>query len=201
MTHADPPPAPALALATVAGGCFWCVEAVFEQVEGVHRVESGYVGGHLPNPSYERVCDGDTGHAEAVRVAFDPAVLPYRTLLEVFFGTHDPTTRDRQGHDVGPQYRSAVFAHDDAQAREARDLIAELERQGTFDAPIVTEVVRLEPGTVAGTWYPAEAYHQGYFRANPRQGYCAAVIAPKVAKFRQRFAHRLRGADDRRGGA
>jgi peptide-methionine (S)-S-oxide reductase len=180
--------------ATVAGGCFWCTEAVFEQVEGVRAVESGYIGGHLRDPSYERVCDGDTGHAEAVRIAFDPSVLPYRALLEVFFGTHDPTTRDRQGHDVGSQYRSAVFAHDAGQATTARDLIAELDREGTFAAPIVTEVVELEHAGAAGVWYPAEAYHQGYFRAHPRQGYCAAVIAPKLGKFRQRFAHRLRGA-------
>jgi peptide-methionine (S)-S-oxide reductase len=183
-----------IAHATVAGGCFWCTEAVFEQVEGVRAVESGYIGGHLPDPSYERVCDGDTGHAEAVRIAFDPGVLPYRALLEVFFGTHDPTTRDRQGHDVGSQYRSAVFAHDADQAATARALVAELDREGTFGAPIVTEVVELERAGEAGVWYPAEAYHQGYYRANPRQGYCAAVIAPKLGKFRQRFAHRLRGA-------
>lgn len=181
-----------LAVATVAGGCFWCVEAVFEQVDGVHRVESGYVGGHQPNPTYRRVCDGDTGHAEAVRIHFDPAVLPYEALLEVFFGTHDPTSKDRQGNDVGPQYRSAVFAHDTGQASSARRVIADLEHEGVFGGAIVTEVALLDPGTVEGTWYPAEPYHQGYFRANPQQGYCAAVIAPKVAKFRQRFAHRLR---------
>ena len=190
----DPVRTPAVSVATVAGGCFWCTEAVFEQVEGVHAVESGYVGGHLPNPSYARVCDGDTGHAEALRITFDPAVLPYPALLEVFFGTHDPTTKDRQGNDVGSQYRSAVFAHDAEQEAAARAAIAALEAEGVYGAPIVTEVVRLEPGTVAGTWYPAEAYHQGYFRANPNQGYCAAVVAPKVAKFRKRFAHRLRGA-------
>jgi peptide-methionine (S)-S-oxide reductase len=183
-----------LAHATIAGGCFWCTEAVFEQVEGVAAVESGYIGGHVRDPSYERVCDGDTGHAEAVRVTFDPTVLPYRALLEIFFGTHDPTTRDRQGHDVGSQYRSAVFAHDAAQAETARDLIAELEAEGTFGAPIVTELVEIDGAGAAGVWYPAEAYHQGYYRAHPRQGYCAAVIAPKLGKFRQRFAHRLRGA-------
>lgn len=185
---------PARSVATVAGGCFWCTEAVFEGVEGVHAVESGYVGGRLPHPSYTRVCDGDTGHAEAVRIEFDPEVLPYRALLEVFFGTHDPTTRDRQGHDVGSQYRSAVFAHDAEQAAVARSLIGELERDATFGAPVVTEVAVLDPATVAGTWYPAEPEHQGYYRANPGQGYCAAVIAPKLGKFRQRFAHRLRGA-------
>jgi peptide-methionine (S)-S-oxide reductase len=194
MDHDAPRPPATLAQATVAGGCFWCTEAVFERVAGVTAVESGYIGGHLPNPSYERVCDGDTGHAEAVRITFDPAVLPYRALLEVFFGTHDPTTRDRQGHDVGSQYRSAVFAHDAAQADTARSLIAELGREGVFAAPIVTEVIELEGAGPAGVWYPAEAYHQGYYRANPHQGYCMAVIAPKLGKLRQRFAHRLRGA-------
>ena len=193
MDH-DAPRSPAtLAQATVAGGCFWCTEAVFERVAGVTAVQSGYIGGQLPNPSYERVCDGDTGHAEAVRIAFDPEVLPYRALLEIFFGTHDPTTRDRQGNDVGSQYRSAVFAHDADQAATAREVVAELGRDGVFPAPIVTEIVELPAAGDAGTWYPAEPYHQGYFRANPRQGYCAAVIAPKVGKFRQRFAHRLRG--------
>jgi len=185
---------PTLATATVAGGCFWCVEAVFELVEGVHALESGYIGGQLANPSYARVCDGDTGHAEAVRITFDPSLLPYRALLEIFFGTHDPTTRNRQGADVGTQYRSAIFAHDEAQQAEAVALIAELERDGVFGKPIVTEVTRIDPTTPEGVWYPAEAYHQGYFRAHPQQGYCAAVIAPKVAKFRQRYAGRLRGA-------
>ena len=190
----DPVRPPELAVATVAGGCFWCTEAVFEQVDGVHAVESGYVGGHLPNPTYARVCDGDTGHAEALRITFDPAVLPYPALLEVFFGTHDPTTKDRQGNDVGTQYRSAVFAHDAEQEAAARAAIAALAVEGVYGAPIVTEVVRLDPSTIEGTWFPAEAYHQGYFRANPNQGYCAAVVAPKVAKFRKRFVHRLRGA-------
>jgi len=193
MTHDASPSTAALAQATVAGGCFWCTEAVFERVAGVTAVESGYIGGQLPNPSYERVCDGDTGHAEAVRVTFDPAVLPYRALLEVFFGTHDPTTRDRQGHDVGSQYRSAVFAHDADQARTAREVIAELEREGVFGAPIVTEVTDLAGAGPEGVWYPAETYHQGYYRSHPRQGYCMAVIAPKLGKLRQRFAHRLRG--------
>ena len=193
MDHDAPRPPATLAQATVAGGCFWCTEAVFERVAGVTGLENGYIGGHLPNPSYERVCDGDTGHAEAVRLTFDPTVLPYRALLEVFFGTHDPTTRDRQGHDVGSQYRSAVFAHDAAQADTARAVIAELEREGVFGAPIVTEVVELEAAGPAGVWYPAEAYHQGYYRAHPNQGYCMAVIAPKLGKLRQRFAHRLRG--------
>jgi peptide-methionine (S)-S-oxide reductase len=180
-----------LETATVAGGCFWCTEAVFERVRGVAAVESGYVGGHLPNPSYERVCDGDTGHAEAVRIRFDPTILPFRTLLEIFFGTHDPTTLNRQGGDVGTQYRSAVFAHDDAQAAVARAVIADLEREGTFGRKIVTDVQLLREGEAGSVWYPAEAYHQGYFRAHPRQGYCQVVIAPKVAKFRRRFADLL----------
>lgn len=185
------------AVATVAGGCFWCVEAVFEQVDGILAVESGYIGGHRPNPSYQQVCNEDTGHAEAVRLRFDPDVLPYRALLEVFFGTHDPTTEDRQGNDVGPQYRSAVFAHDAEQLATARALVAELQADGLFAAPIVTQLVDLNDpdlGEVARTWYPAETYHQGYYRANPQQGYCAAVITPKLSKFRQRFAHRLRSA-------
>jgi peptide-methionine (S)-S-oxide reductase len=176
------------AKATFAGGCFWCTEAVFERVRGVASVESGYVGGHLPNPSYERVCDGDTGHAEAVRIAFDPDVVSYRTLLEIFFATHDPTTLNRQGGDVGSQYRSAVFSHDDEQGASARALIAELERDGLFASAIVTEVTALRDGDPASIWYPAEAYHQGYYRAHPRQGYCQAVITPKLAKFRARFA-------------
>ena len=190
----ESPRSPDLAVATVAGGCFWCTEAVFEQVEGVHAVESGYVGGHLPNPTYARVCDGDTGHAEALRITFDPAELPYDALLEIFFGTHDPTTKDRQGNDVGSQYRSAVFAHDADQAAAAHAAIATLAAEGVYDAPIVTTVSLLDPSTVAGTWYPAEPYHRGYYRSNPTQGYCTAVVAPKVAKFRKRFAHRLRAA-------
>lgn len=181
-----------LETATIAGGCFWCVEAVFEHVHGVHALESGYIGGSLPHPSYERVCDGDTGHAEALRLRFDAAVLPYRALLEIFFGTHDPTTRNRQGADVGSQYRSAIFAHNLAQVDSARTLITDLEREGVFGQPIVSDVTLIDPSTPEGVWYPAEGYHQGYYRAHPNQGYCAAVIAPKVAKFRQRYAHRLR---------
>jgi len=183
-----------LTTATIAGGCFWCVEAVFELVAGVHSLESGYIGGHLADPSYERVCDGDTGHAEAVRLQFDASVLPYRAMLEIFFGTHDPTTPNRQGADVGSQYRSAIFAHDETQAAEARALIADLAGEGIFGAPIVTEVTIIDPSDRTGVWYPAEDYHQGYYRAHPRQGYCAAVIAPKVAKLRQRYTHRLRQA-------
>ena len=173
-------------VAVLAGGCFWCLEAVFLEVKGVLSVESGYCGGTLADPLYEEVCSGRTGHAEAVRIEFDPGQIAYRELLGIFFGIHDPTTPDRQGHDVGSQYRSAIFFVDDAQRREAQETIAQLERESVFDAPIVTQVVALE------RWYPAEPYHQRYFERNPDHGYCRAVVAPKVAKFRQRFAA-LRG--------
>lgn len=173
-------------LATLAGGCFWCLEAVFELVEGVHGVKSGYAGGHVADPSYEAVCTGTTGHAEVVQVAFDPAVITYRDLLEIFFTIHDPTTKDRQGADVGTQYRSAVFTHSDEQAETARAVIAELDADGPWDEPIVTEVEPLD------TFYAAEDYHDVYFRRNGAQPYCRIVIAPKVAKFRQRHAHRIR---------
>ena len=173
-------------VATLAGGCFWCLEAVFQGLKGVERVVSGYAGGSVPNPSYEAVCTGGTGHAEVVQVTFDPAVLGYRDLLDVFFAIHDPTTLNRQGADAGPQYRSAIYYHDPEQERTARAAIAEIEREGVFDAPIVTEVA---PFTV---FYPAEEYHQDYFRRNPGQGYCRAVIAPKVAKFRKEHLERLK---------
>jgi peptide-methionine (S)-S-oxide reductase len=173
-------------VAVLAGGCFWCLEAVFLEVKGVLSVESGYCGGTLPDPTYEEVCSGHTGHAEAVRIEFDAGRVSYRELLGIFFGIHDLTTLDRQGHDVGSQYRSAVFVVDDAQRDEATAMIERLERESVFDAAIVT---RVEP---LGHWYPAEAYHQRYFERNPHQGYCRAVVAPKVAKFRQRFAA-LRG--------
>jgi peptide-methionine (S)-S-oxide reductase len=172
--------------ATLAGGCFWCLEAVFEQLEGVERVVSGYAGGRVPNPSYEQVCGGDTGHAEVVQVTFDPALLPYRDLLEVFFAFHDPTTIDRQGHDVGSQYRSAIFYHSPEQKAVASELIAKLASEKVFDAPIVTELAPLE------SFYPAENYHQGYYRANPNQGYCRATITPKVTKLRREYAARLK---------
>ena len=168
-------------VATLAGGCFWCTEAVFERVKGVSGVVSGYIGGHVENPTYEEVCDKTTGHAEAVQVTFDPAVVSYRQLLEIFFATHDPTTPNRQGADVGPQYRSAIFTHSDEQKRIAEEVIADLNRS-VFGGGIVTEV------TPAGVFYPAEGYHQGFYRANPTQGYCMAVVGPKVAKFRQKFA-------------
>ncbi|KAA0218924.1 MAG: peptide-methionine (S)-S-oxide reductase [Lautropia sp.] len=170
-------------VAVLAGGCFWCLEAVFLELKGVLSVESGYCGGTLPDPSYEEVCGGRTGHAEAVRVEFDAQRIGYRDLLDVFFGIHDPTTPDRQGNDVGSQYRSAIFFVDEVQRREAQEAIERLERECVFDARIVTQVVPL------GRWYPAEPYHQRYFERNPNQGYCSAVVSPKVAKFRKRFAH------------
>ena len=173
-------------LATLGGGCFWCLEAVFQDLKGVERVVSGYAGGSVPNPSYEDVCTGRTGHAEVVQVTFDPAVLPYRDLLQVFFSIHDPTTLNRQGPDEGTQYRSAIFHHGPEQERVAREVIAEVERRGIWDSPIVTEV------TAAPPFYPAEQYHQEYFRRNPGQGYCRVVIAPKVAKFRKEHLARLK---------
>jgi peptide-methionine (S)-S-oxide reductase len=175
-----------LEVATLGGGCFWCTEAVFEQVRGVEGVESGYAGGAVPNPTYEQVCSGMTGHAEVVRVTFDPQVISYRDLLRIFFATHDPTTRDRQGADVGTQYRSAILPHSEEQRATAEEVIGELDREGIWDAPIVT---RVEP---AAEFFPAESYHREYYRRNPGQGYCQAVIAPKVAKFRKQFADRLR---------
>jgi peptide-methionine (S)-S-oxide reductase len=173
-------------VATLGGGCFWCLEAVFEQLRGVERVVSGYSGGHVANPTYEQVCGKDTGHAEVAQVTFDPAAVSYRELLEVFFATHDPTTKDRQGNDVGPQYRSVIFYHSDEQRRAAEGLIAELTAEQVFPRPIVTEVVPF------AAFYPAEGYHQGYFRGNPAQPYCAVVVAPKVAKFRKQFAAKLK---------
>lgn len=176
--------------ATLAGGCFWCLEPVFAALKGVHQVEPGYTGGHVENPTYEQVCTGKTGHAEAVRIRFDPDTISFRQLLEVFFSIHDPTTPDRQGADVGPQYRSAIFYHSPEQESTAREVIRELEAQEVWDAPIVTQ---LAP---AGEFYVAEPYHIDYYRRNPYQPYCQVVIAPKLAKFRQRFAHLLDDAND-----
>jgi peptide-methionine (S)-S-oxide reductase len=173
-------------LATLAGGCFWCLEAVFEQLRGVAKVQSGYAGGHLPNPSYQAVCTGMTGHAEVVQVAFDPAVISYRDLLGVFFTLHDPTTLNQQGGDVGTQYRSAIFYHDDEQRRVAEEVLRELEAEHVFDDPIVTEIVPLP------AFYPAEEYHKEYYRRNPNQPYCRAVIAPKVAKLRSKYLEKLK---------
>jgi peptide-methionine (S)-S-oxide reductase len=172
--------------ATLAGGCFWCLEAVFKPLKGVDRVLSGYTGGVAGRPTYEEVCTGTTGHAEAVQVTFDPAVLDYRELLELFFAFHDPTTLNRQDADVGTQYRSAVFYHDDAQRREADRAIAELETAGTWDGKIVTDVVPLS------AFYAAEEDHRDYFRRNPGQAYCRAVVAPKLAKARKAFFERLK---------
>lgn len=174
--------------ATLGGGCFWCLEAVYLEMEGVTGVVSGYTGGHVANPTYEEVCGKKTGHVEVVQVTFDPTIVTYREILEVFFAIHDPTTVDRQGNDAGPQYRSAIFTHSDEQGQVARALIESLEREQIFDAPIVTEVRALT------TFYPAESYHQDYYRRNSAQPYCAFVVSPKVAKFRKKFAHRLRTA-------
>jgi peptide-methionine (S)-S-oxide reductase len=175
-------------IAIIGGGCFWCIEAVLERLEGVSKVVSGYAGGKNPSPSYEQVCSGTTGHAEVVQVEFDPGVLSYRDLLIVFFAMHDPTTLNRQGADVGTQYRSVIYYNSDAQRQVAEALIKEFDGEGIWGAPIVT---RVEPAPV---FYPAEQYHQQYYQRNPNAGYCQVVIAPKVAKLRQRFAHRLRAA-------
>ena len=172
---------PKLAKATLAGGCFWCTEAVYAEIKGVTSVTSGYIGGAVPNPTYKDVCTGQTGHAEAIEIEYDPAVVPFEKLLEVFFATHDPTTLNRQGADVGTQYRSGVFYHDDEQKRIAEAVIAKLDAAKVFPGKIVTEV------TKATIFYPAEDYHQDYFASNPFQPYCQAVAAPKVEKVRKVF--------------
>jgi peptide-methionine (S)-S-oxide reductase len=177
---------PRRSVATLAGGCFWCLEAVFEQLRGVERVVSGFSGGNTADPTYRQVCGGGTGHAEVVQVTFDSAVVSFREVLEVFFAIHDPTTPNRQGADVGTQYRSAIFYHSPEQKQAAEGLIAELNAAHIWDDPIVTEVV---PFTA---FFPAEDYHQGYFRQNAGQPYCQAVVAPKVAKFRKQFLAKLR---------
>lgn len=173
-------------IATLAGGCFWCLEAVYDQVKGVQSVESGYIGGQVDAPTYEQVCGGHTGHAEAVRITFDPRLVTYRDLLNVFFVIHDPTTLNRQGNDIGTQYRSGIFYHSPEQQQIAQEVIAAVTRERVYPNPIVTEVV---PAT---RWYEAEAYHQEYFARNPFEGYCAYVVGPKVAKFRQRYASLLK---------
>ena len=172
--------------ATLGGGCFWCLEAVYENVRGVQKVVSGYAGGHRPNPTYEQVCTGMTGHAEVVQLTYDPAVVSYRELLEIFFEIHDPTTLNRQGADVGSQYRSVIFYHHEAQRVAAEAMIAELEAAGRWSTLIVTQVAPFE------AFYPAEAYHQQYFRKNPAQPYCRAVVAPKVTKLQAHFPAFLR---------
>lgn len=175
-----------LETATLGGGCFWCLEAVFEQLEGVKSVISGYAGGTLPNPSYEQVCSGTTGHAEVVQITFDPEKIAYRELLEVFFTIHDPTTLDQQGPDVGTQYRSAIFYHTPDQEKVAKEVIEKLEASGTWDGPVVTAIKKY------GSFYPAEKYHQGYYQRNLAQPYCKAVITPKLAKLRQKYQAKLK---------
>lgn len=177
---------PKLAKATLAGGCFWCTEAVYAELKGVKAVTSGYIGGAVPNPTYKDVCTGQTGHAEAIEIDYDPAVVSFEKLLEVFFATHDPTTLNRQGADVGTQYRSGIFYHDDEQKRIAEDVIAKLDAAKVFPGKIVTEV------TKASIFYPAEDYHQDYFATNPFQPYCQAVAAPKVEKVRKVFKDLLK---------
>ncbi|RMH08180.1 MAG: peptide-methionine (S)-S-oxide reductase [Nitrospirae bacterium] len=178
--------APTREQATLGGGCFWCLEAVYEHVQGVEQVESGYMGGHIVNPSYEAVCTGTTGHAEVVHIIFDSRVISYSELLEIFFAVHDPTTRNRQGYDVGPQYRSVIFYHSLDQKLAADAMITMLSRAGVFSNPIVTEVAP------AGPFYRAEAYHQRYYFRNPSQPYCTFQIAPKLVKLRERFSARLK---------
>ena len=175
-----------LETAVFGGGCFWCVEAVFDRLDGVTSVESGYMGGHVKNPCYREVCGGDTGHAEVVRVTFDPAKVTYRELLDVFFTVHDPTTLNRQGNDVGTQYRSVIFYNSDEQRGQAEQAIAELDAAGSFPSPVVTTV---EP---ASAFYVAEDYHQEYFANNPTQPYCQLIVAPKVQKFQKKFAARMK---------
>jgi peptide-methionine (S)-S-oxide reductase len=177
-----------LETATLGGGCFWCTEAVFLELKGVEKVESGYAGGTVPNPTYEQVCDGDTGHAEVIRVTFDPNVISYRKLLEIFFTIHDPTTLNRQGADVGDQYRSVVLYHDEKQKKIAEEVVQEIDASKIWDKPLVTQLVPLKE------FYPAEEYHRQYFARNPRQGYCTIVIAPKVLKFRKKYASMLKPA-------
>jgi len=173
-------------VATLGGGCFWCLEAVYLDLEGVHQVQSGYSGGHVSEPSYEEVCRGSTGHAEVVQLHFDPEVTTFRQILEVFFSVHDPTTLNRQGADVGTQYRSSIFYHSPKQLETARATVADLEDEGIWPDPIVTEITPFQE------FFPAEDYHDDYFRRNPGQPYCAAVINPKLAKFRARFGHKLK---------
>lgn len=173
-------------IATLAGGCFWCLEAVFTELRGVEQVVSGYIGGHTLNPTYKQICYEDTGHAEAVQITFDPQVITFKELLEVFFTIHDPTTLNRQGGDVGSQYRSAIFYQSDEQRATSEQVVAEMTAAGIWSDPIVTEV------TAAPVFYPAEAYHQEYFANNPYQPYCMAVVAPKVTKARQKFLAKLK---------
>ena len=171
---------------TLGGGCFWCLEAVYDQLKGVTDVVSGYAGGHVPSPTYKQVCTGTTGHAEVVQITFDNEIISFADLLDVFFTIHDPTTLNRQGNDIGTQYRSAIFYHNDEQKRIAEEKIRQLEAQKLWNDPIVTQIEPID------TFYPAEDYHQEYFANNPDAGYCRVVIAPKVAKFRQKYMERLK---------
>jgi peptide-methionine (S)-S-oxide reductase len=175
-----------LEIATLGGGCFWCLEAIYADLKGVEKVVSGYSGGHVPNPTYEQVCSKNTGHAEVVQVTFDPGVISYEEILKIFFTIHDPTTPDRQGADVGPQYRSVIFYHSEKQRESAEKIMAEITSEGIWADPIVTQLEPLQD------FFVAEAYHQEYFKRNPYQGYCQVVIAPKVAKFRKNFVDRLK---------
>lgn len=177
-----------LETATLGGGCFWCLEAVYDQLQGVHSVESGYMGGQVDNPTYEAVCSGRTGHAEVVQLRFDPKVVTFRDILEIFFAIHDPTTLNRQGHDVGTQYRSAIFYHSPEHKQVAQDVMAALAAEQVFPQPLVTELLP------ASQFYLAEAYHQEYFARNPFQPYCSYVVGPKLAKFRKQFAAKLKPA-------
>lgn len=173
-------------IATLAGGCFWCLEAVFEQMRGVEKVVSGYIAGENPNPTYEAVCSGTTGHAEAVQITFDPSQVSYGELLAVFFSIHDPTTLNRQGNDRGTQYRSAIYFHNEDQRAQAAEFFDELKRQKVYPDPLVTELV------AASEFYPAEDYHQHYFANHPNQGYCQLVVAPKVLKFKTHFSSKIK---------
>jgi peptide-methionine (S)-S-oxide reductase len=175
-----------LQVATLGGGCFWCIEAVYSELKGVVKAESGYAGGSVPNPSYEDVCTDETGHAEVVQITFDPAVISYREILQVFFSVHDPTTLNRQGADAGTQYRSVIFYHNEGQKKIAEEVMKEIEKTKIWDKPIVTQLAPLEK------FYKAEAYHQNYFKNNPGQSYCQIVIEPKVTKFRKQYFDKLR---------
>jgi peptide-methionine (S)-S-oxide reductase len=177
-------------IATLGGGCFWCLEAVYDDLIGVESVVSGYAGGHVPNPTYEQVCAKTTGHAEVVQVTFDATIITFREILEVFFTIHDPTTLNRQGNDVGPQYRSAIYTHDDTQKETAEAVIAEFNAAKLWSDPIVTEVTPLD------IFYPAEDYHQNYFENNPYQPYCQIVVAPKVTKFRKKFRNKRKSKSE-----
>lgn len=188
MSHhiTETPPAVQLQHATLGGGCFWCIESAFKQVQGIVDAESGYAGGHIDNPSYQQVCNGTTGHAEVVRLTFDASQISYREILEIFFALHDPTQLNRQGNDVGPQYRSVIFFHDGEQQALANQIIAEMGTEGTWPEPVVTAVEPLS------NYFEAEQYHRDYYENNPQQPYCAMVVGPKLAKFKQTFAKRLK---------